>query len=88
LVGANPARIGVTIIRRALEQPPRTLCDNAGAEGSGAVVAVKKEKPDAAPVAGLLLTTEALITEIPEKKKNRGNPGQSGGGRGFDGGDY
>jgi chaperonin GroEL len=42
---------------------------------------------NAASVASLLLTTEALITEIPDKKKNQGNPGQGGGG--FDGGgDY
>jgi chaperonin GroEL len=112
-------RIGVMIIRRALEQPLRTLCDNAGSEGSVVVEAVKKEKKftgynvdteqyvdmfeagvidptkvartalqNAASVASLLLTTEALITEIPEKKKNQGNPGQGGGGGGFDGGDY
>jgi chaperonin GroEL len=112
-------RIGVNIIRRALEQPLRTLCDNAGLEGSVVVESVKKEKKgmgfdvdkevmvdmfeagiidptkvsrtalqNAASVASLLLTTEALITEIPEKKKNQGNQGQGGGGGGFDGGDY
>src|ERR1051325_9386146 len=37
-------RIGINIIRRALEQPLRTLCDNAGVEGSVVVEAVKKEK--------------------------------------------
>jgi len=110
-------RIGVSIIRRALEQPLRTLCDNAGAEGSVVVENVKKEKKftgynvdteeyvdmfeagvidptkvartalqNAASVASLLLTTEALITEIPDKKKA---PAQGqGGGCGFDGGDY
>jgi chaperonin GroEL len=111
-------RIGVMIIRRALEQPLRTLCDNAGSEGSVVVEAVKKEKKftgynvdteqyvdmfeagvidptkvsrtalqNAASVASLLLTTEALITEIPEKKKSPAGQGQGGGG-GFDGGDY
>jgi chaperonin GroEL len=40
---------------------------------------------NAASVASLLLTTEALITEIPEKKKA---PAAPGGGGGFDGGDY
>jgi chaperonin GroEL len=106
------------VIRRALKQPLRTLCDNAGSEGSVVVEAVKKEKKftgynvdteqyvdmfeagvidptkvartalqNAASVASLLLTTEALITEIPEKN-NQGNPGQGGGGGGFDGGDY
>ena len=40
---------------------------------------------NAASVAGLLLTTEALITEIPEKKKS-GSPqgGGGGGGGGYD----
>jgi chaperonin GroEL len=111
-------RIGVNIVKRALEQPLRTLCENAGLEGSVVVEAVKKEKKytgfdvdkeqmvdmfeagiidptkvarsalqNAASVASLLLTTEALITEIPEKKKSQGNSGQGGGG-GFDGGDY
>src|SRR5689334_16326143 len=109
-------RIGVSIIRRALEQPLRTLCDNAGLEGSVIVESVKKAKKavgfdvdkeqmvdmfeagiidptkvarsalqNAASVASLLLTTEALITEIPEKKKPAA---PSGGGGGFDGGDY
>jgi chaperonin GroEL len=111
-------RIGVNIIRRALEQPLRTLCENAGLEGSVVVESVKKEKKgmgfdvdkeamvdmfeagiidptkvarsalqNAASVASLLLTTEALITEIPEKKKSAAGGGQGGGG-GFDGGDY
>jgi chaperonin GroEL len=108
-------RIGVNIIRRALEQPLRTLCENAGLEGSVIVESVKKEKKttgfdvdkeatvdmfeagiidptkvtrtalqNAASVASLLLTTEALITEIPEKKKAPAPGGQGG----FDGGDY
>ena len=82
------------IIKRAIEQPLRTLCDNAGVEGSVVVEAVKKEKKNmgynvdteemvdmfdagvidptkvarsalqnAASVASLLLTTEAMITE-------------------------
>ena len=102
------------IIKRAIEQPLRTLCDNAGVEGSVVVEAVKKEKKNmgynvdteemvdmfdagvidptkvarsalqnAASVASLLLTTEALITEIPDKKKSPA-PGQQG----FDQGDY
>ena len=96
------------IIKRAIEQPLRTLCDNAGVEGSVVVEAVKKEKKNmgynvdteemvdmfdagvidptkvarsalqnAASVASLLLTTEALITEIPDKKKSPA-PGQIG----------
>src|SRR5262252_5636424 len=109
-------RIGVNIVKRALEQPLRTLCENAGLEGSVVVESVKKEKKttgfdvdkestvdmfeagiidptkvartalqNAASVASLLLTTEALITEIPEKKKPAA---PAGGGGGFDGGDY
>src|SRR5436189_3665586 len=86
-------QVGVNIVKRALEQPLRTLVDNAGLEGSVVVEHVKKEKgsmgfnvdqetyvdmfdagiidptkvsrsalQNAASVAGLLLTTEALIT--------------------------
>ena len=105
-------RIGVNIVKRALEQPLRTLCENAGLEGSVVVEQIKKEKKNvgfnvdteefvdmfeagvidptkvartalqnAASVASLLLTTEALITEIPEKKKPAA-PGGGGGGYG------
>jgi chaperonin GroEL len=101
--------VGVNIVKRALEQPLRTLVDNAGLEGSVVVEHVKKEKKtvgfnvdqetyvdmfeagiidptkvsrsalqNAASVAGLLLTTEALITEIPEKKKAPAMPGGGG----------
>ncbi len=102
-------KVGVNIVRRALEQPLRTLCDNAGVEGSVIVEHVKKEKrftgfdvdkeqyvdmfeagiidptkvartalQNAASVASLLLTTEALVTEIPEKKKAPPAPGGGG----------
>jgi len=105
--------VGLNIVKRALEQPLRTLVDNAGLEGSVVVEHVKKEKKtvgfnvdqetyvdmfeagiidptkvsrsalqNAASVAGLLLTTEALITEIPDKKKAPAMPG--GGGYGGD----
>ncbi len=108
-------KFGVNIIRRALEQPLRTLCENAGLEGSIVVEHVKKEKKfvgfdvdkeqyvdmfeagiidptkvaraalqNAASVASLLLTTEALITEVPEKKKA---PAGGGGGGGYGGGE-
>jgi len=109
-------KIGIMIVRRALEQPLRTLCENAGLEGSVVVEHVKKEKKsvgfnveteeyvdmfeagvidptkvarsalqNAASVASLLLTTEALITEIPEKKKA---PAGGGGGGGYGGEDF
>jgi chaperonin GroEL len=104
--------VGVNIVRRALEQPLRTLCDNAGLEGSLVLEKVKAYKGEekfygfnvdreeyvdmfkagiidptkvartalqnAASVASLLLTTEALITEIPEKKKAAPAPGGGG----------
>jgi chaperonin GroEL len=101
--------VGLNIVKRALEQPLRTLVDNAGLEGSVVVEHVKKEKKtigfnvdqetyvdmfeagiidptkvsrsalqNAASVAGLLLTTEALITEIPDKKKAPAMPGGGG----------
>jgi chaperonin GroEL len=93
-------KIGVQIVRRAIEEPTRQLADNAGAEGALVVEEVKKRKANegydvstgeytdlvkagivdptkvtrtalqnAASIAGLLLTTEALVTEIPEKEK-------------------
>jgi chaperonin GroEL len=93
-------KIGVQIVRRAVEEPTRQLADNAGAEGALVVEEVKKRKgnegydvsteqytdlvkagivdptkvtrtalQNAASIAGLLLTTEALVTEIPEKEK-------------------
>ena len=112
-------KIGANIIRRALEQPLRVLCENAGLEGSVIVEKVKEYKGEekftgfdvdaekfvdmfkagiidptkvsrsalqhAASVASLLLTTEALITEVPDKKKA---PASSGGGGGYGGEDY
>jgi chaperonin GroEL len=93
-------KVGVQIVRRAIEEPLRTLANNAGAEGALIVEEVKKRKgnegydvakgeyvdlvkagivdptkvtrsalQNAASIAGLLLTTEALVTEIPEKEK-------------------
>jgi len=109
-------KVGALIVKRSLEQPLRTLCENAGVEGSVIVEHVKKEKKftgydvdkevyvdmfeagiidptkvsrtalqNAASVAGLLLTTEALVTEIPEKKKS---PAAPGGGGGYGGEDF
>jgi chaperonin GroEL len=106
-------RIGVDIVKRALESPTRALADNAGVEGSVIVQEIKKRKgndgynvgtgafedlvkagvvdpkkvtrtalQNAASIAGLLLTTECLITEIPEKDKKAPMPGGHGGGMG------
>jgi chaperonin GroEL len=93
-------KVGVQIVRRAIEEPLRQLADNAGAEGALIVEEVKKRKgnegydvakgeyvdlvkagivdptkvtrsalQNAASIAALLLTTEAIVTEIPEKEK-------------------
>ena len=92
--------IGVSILRRALEEPLRQIAINAGKEGSVVVEAVRKLQPgsgydaakgeygdlfaagvidpakvtrsaleNAASVAGLLLTTETIVTDLPEKDK-------------------
>jgi len=110
--------IGLQIVRRAIEQPLRTLADNAGQEGALIVQEVKKRKgaegynvatgvyedlikagvvdpakvtrsalQNAASISGLLLTTECLVTELPEKDKAPAMP--AGGGMGGMGGmDY
>jgi chaperonin GroEL len=112
--GANDdEKIGVDIVKRAIEYPTRELANNAGVEGSVVVEEVKKRKgndgynvadnsyedlvkagvvdpkkvtrtalQNAASIAGLLLTTECLITEIPEKEKKAPMPGGHGGGMG------
>jgi chaperonin GroEL len=100
-------RIGVDIVKRAIESPTRALATNAGVEGSVVVEEVKKRKgnegynvttgeyedlvkagvvdpkkvtrtalQNAASIAGLLLTTECLIADVPEKDK----PAPMGGG--------
>jgi chaperonin GroEL len=102
-------KIGLDIVKRAIEEPLRALAINAGVEGSIVVQEVKKRKgnegynvstgeyedlvkagvvdpkkvtrtalQNAASIAGLLLTTECLITELPEKEK----PAPMGGGHG------
>ena len=107
-------KVGVAIVRRAVEEPTRQLADNAGREGALVVEEIKKRKgnegydvandeytdlvkagivdptkvtrsalQNAASIAGLLLTTEALVTEIPEKEK-AGPPMPPGGMGGMD----
>jgi chaperonin GroEL len=110
-------KVGIEIIRRALQAPVRQIAENAGADG--AVVAgkileskdsnfgydaqkgeygdmvkagiidptkvVRYALQDAASVAGLVITTEALIAEKPEKKAApAGGPGGMGGMDGMD----
>jgi chaperonin GroEL len=103
-------KIGVEIVKKAVEYPTRALAENAGVEGSVVVQEVKRLKgnsgynvatgeyedlvkagvvdpkkvtraalQNAASIAGLLLTTECLITEIPEKEKKAPMPGHGGG---------
>ena len=104
---------GIAIVRRVLEDPIRTIAENAGVDGSivtdkvrtnsdpnfgynaetneygdlikmGVVDPVKVTRSalqNAASVASLLLTTEVLVTDLPEKKNNApAMPGGMGGG--------
>ena len=95
---------GVSIVRRVLESPIRTIAENAGLEGSVVAAQVKDGEgsyglnaatgeygdllevgivdptkvvrsaiQNGASVAGLLLTTETLITEVEEEPENHGH---------------
>ncbi|MBX4914154.1 chaperonin GroEL [Rhizobium bangladeshense] len=103
-------RVGVDIVRRAIEAPVRQIAENAGAEGS-IIVGKLREKSefsygwnaqtgeygdlyaqgvidpakvvrtalqDAASVAGLLVTTEAMIAEKPKKEAAPAMPAGAG----------
>jgi len=95
---------GVTILRRALEEPMRGIVENAGMDGAVVVETVRRLQEEqknknigydvlaqdygdmvtkgiidpakvtrsavenAASIAAMILTTEALVTEIPEKE--------------------
>ncbi|MBM3310674.1 MAG: chaperonin GroEL [Candidatus Aminicenantes bacterium] len=103
-------KIGVDIVRRAVEEPLRQIANNAGLEGSIVVEKVREKKQDegfnaltekyedmvkagildptkvvrialqnAASIAGLMLTTEGLITELPEEEKKPAYPTPPGG---------
>ncbi len=104
-------QIGVSIVRRALEEPLRQIAQNAGQEGAVVVGKVREgsdsfgfnaatEKyedlvaagvidpakvtrtalQNAASIAGLMLTTEAMIADVPDEKG--GDMGMPGGGMG------
>src|SRR3989454_1981849 len=110
--GGDPdERIGVAIVRRALEEPLRQIVQNAGKEGAVVVEKVRNDKNDnfgfnaateeyedlvkagvidpakvtrtalqnAASIAGLMLTTEAMVSELPEDDKQAPMPGGMGG---------
>ncbi|MQW87112.1 chaperonin GroEL [Sinorhizobium saheli] len=106
-------RVGVDIVRRAIEAPVRQIAENAGAEGSIIVgklrentdfswgwnaqtsefgdlftmgvidpaKVVRTALQDAASIAGLLVTTEAMIAEKPKKEAPPAMP--PGGGMDF-----
>ncbi|MBD0373536.1 MAG: chaperonin GroEL, partial [Pyrinomonadaceae bacterium] len=115
--GDADEQIGVTIVKRALEEPLRQIVQNAGKEGAVVVERIRSEKNEnqgfnaateeyedlvkagvidpakvtrtalqnAASIAGLMLTTEAMVSEIPEDDKTPAMPGAGGmgGGMGF-----
>jgi len=104
-------KIGANIIRRAIEEPLRTIVGNAGEEGSVVIGKIHDSKDanygynagtnvyedlvkagvidptkvtrtalqNAASISGLLLTTEAIIADIPEKKESPAGGGHGGG---------
>ena len=107
-------KVGVDIVRRALQAPVRQIAENAGTEGSVVVGKLLEAKgsnigydaqnneyvdmfkagiidptkvvrialQDAASVAGLLITTEAMVAEKPEKKDAGPPAPDMGGGMG------
>src|SRR5947199_85970 len=109
--GDSDEQIGVTIVKRALEEPLRQIVQNAGKEGAVVVERIRGDKNDnfgfnaetekfedlvkagvidptkvtrtalqnAASIAGLMLTTEAMVSEIPEEDGKAPMPGGMGG---------
>ncbi len=100
LKASGEEKIGISLLKRALQEPLRNIAQNAGLEGSVVVNAVLEGKDafgfnaesgnyedlmkagvidptkvvrfalqNAVSVAGLMLTTEAMIADKPEKKK-------------------
>jgi chaperonin GroEL len=112
---APELQFGVSIVKRAIEEPLRWIARNAGLDGAVVVDKVRSQKgsngynaatdtyedlmkagiidptkvvrtalQNAASVAGLLLTTEAMIAEKPkEEKAPAGGPGHMHGGDDF-----
>jgi len=108
-------KIGLNIIRRALQAPARQIAENAGEDGAviaGKIVdskeyaygynaatgeygdlvkqgvidpakVVRTALQDAASVAGLLITTEAMVAEKPQKNAAPAMPGGGMGGMDF-----
>lgn len=108
---AGDEKLGMQIVRRAIEEPLRTIVANAGFEPSIIVERIRQEGSgtfgfdaklgvycnlveagiidpvkvtrcalqNAASIAGLLLTTEAVIADIPSDKKELSMPPMGGG---------
>lgn len=109
-------KVGLNILKRALEAPLRQIAENAGVDGAVVAAEVKKGKgnfgfdaatgeycdlriagiidptkvvrsalQNAASAAGMILTTEAAVSELPEEKEGKGGGGMPGGmgGMGF-----
>ncbi len=104
-------QIGVSIVKRALEEPLRQIAQNAGKEGAVIVGKVRDDESanygfnaatekfedlvaagvidpakvtryalqNAASIAGLMLTTEAMIADAPDEKGDGGMGGMGGG---------
>jgi chaperonin GroEL len=105
-------QVGVSIVRRAIEEPTRQIADNAGQEGSLVVERIREKDElnygynaqtdkyedlvkagvidptkvtrsalqNAASIASLLLTTEAVVVEKKEKEDKLPSPGPDMGG--------
>jgi chaperonin GroEL len=108
-------KVGVNIVRRALQAPARQIAENAGEDGAvvvGKIVdkddyafgynaqtgeygnlvrqgvidpakVVRTALQDAASIAGLLITTEAMVAELPKKQAAPAMPGGGMGGMDF-----
>ncbi len=103
-------RVGLDILRRALEEPVRIIAQNAGKDGSVVAEKVKEAKgsvgynaatdiyedlsvagiidpakvtrsalQNAASIAIMIITTEAVVTEIPKKEEPAAGGGHGGG---------
>jgi chaperonin GroEL len=108
--GTSDEKIGIEIVRRALEEPIRQIAENAGVDGPIVVQKVREGSnafgfnaeteeyedllsagiidptkvtrialQNAASIAGLMVTTECMVTEIPEKEKTPPMPPHGGG---------
>ncbi len=101
-VESDDEKVGVSILRKALEAPLRQIAENAGREGSEVIARLKQEKDEtigynaktdtfedllkagvidpakvvrtalqnAASIAAMTLTTEALVADMPEDKES------------------